>query len=395
MNKFPIIIILVLVIFLIILSISKDEPERKAQNNEKRAIFVSYIELGKYIKNNEISTSKENIKKMINNIKNLGFNTIILQVRAFSDSIYESDIFPWSSCVSNEEGITPGYDILNYFIKISHEKNINLYAWINPYRVRTSNNVESITESNPAYKYINTDVLYVNNGIYYNPAKEETIQLIVSGVSEIINNYDVDGICFDDYFYPDKIVGEKEYIEYKKNNIEITFDEYRLQTVNDMVERVHKECQKKKIPFGISPSGNIENNYDGIYADVKKWGSSNKYVDYLMPQIYYGFFNETQAFHNVVKKWDKLVTNKNIKLIPALAFYKVGLVDEYAKSGANEWVENNNIIMREIIMSRNLKNYDGFALYRYDYLYNEELKTKTTMKEIENIKKIMNKSLKK
>lgn len=388
-KSFVLVLIFLVVCLFIFTDNEKEVVNKKKEDYEKRVVFISYIELSKYVKNKDVEESKKNISQMVKNIKDLGFNTIILQVRSFSDAIYKSNIFPWSSCVAEYEGKSPGYDVLEYFINVSHSNNIKLHAWLNPYRVRTSTDVSTISKDNPAYKYINTDTLYINNGIYYNPAKKEVNKLIVSGIDEILDNYDVDGICFDDYFYPDKLVSERDYLEYKKDNPLVSFDEFRLMTINKMIEDVHKSCENKNKPFGISPSGNIENNYDGIYADVKKWGGSDLYVDYLMPQIYYGFFNEAQAFHKVLKEWDNLITNNSIELVPALAFYKVGEVDKYARDGSTEWVDNNDIIMREILLSRNLKNYNGFALYRYDYLFNDELKTSTTMKEIENMKKIL------
>ena len=159
--------------------------------------------------------------------------------------------------------------------------------------------------------------------------------------------------------------------------------------VNKMVERVHSICKKYHVPFGISPDGNINNNYEKNYADVKVWLSSSKYIDFIMPQIYYGFYNETKSFKKVIDEWNDLITNNKIKLIVALAFYKVGTVDEYAKSGSLEWVTNNNIIMKEIILSRNLSHYAGFALFRYDNLFNSKLYTDTSTMEIENTKKIL------
>ena len=107
-----------------------------------------------------------------------------------------------------------------------------------------------------------------------------------------------------------------------------------------------------------------------------------------MPQVYYGFFNESKSFKSVIDEWNNLIKN-DIDLYIALAFYKVGVIDNYARGGSNEWIINNDIIMREIILSRNLKYYKGFSLFRYDYLFNTELYTHTTMLEIENIKKIL------
>ena len=108
-----------------------------------------------------------------------------------------------------------------------------------------------------------------------------------------------------------------------------------------------------------------------------------------MPQIYYGFHNQVINFYSSVNEWDKLIKDDKVLLIPALAFYKVGLPDKYALEGSNEWILNNDIIMKEIIVSRNLSHYKGFAIYRYDYLFNKELETSTTMNEIKNIKKIL------
>lgn len=365
------------------------EEERKVNTLEKRGVFVSYIDISKYIKSNDVSTSKLNIIKMLDNICNLGFNMVVLQVVSFSDAIYDSNIYPWSSVISSSEGVYPGYDVLGYFLDKAHEKGISVCVWINPYRVRTTNNIDSISSSNPAYKYIGSDTLYVNKGIYYNPAKEEVEDLIVEGVEELISNYKVDGVLFDDYFYPDGDISIKEYEAYLEKSQDISFDEYKLMIINRMVERVHTICSKHNVLFGISPDGNIDNNYNSVFADVITWMQSDKYIDFIIPQIYYGFYNETKPFLRVIKEWNDLIKNNDIDMYVALAFYKVGLVDTFAKEGKSEWENNDNIIMKEILMSRNLEYYKGFVLFRYGYLFDEELYSVTTLKEIENMKKFI------
>ncbi|MBQ6324125.1 MAG: family 10 glycosylhydrolase [Bacilli bacterium] len=380
--------ILVVVIIIIILLISSIKPKSLEKNEETRAVFISYIELNEYVKANSIEESKKNIDKMISNIKKTKFNTIILQVRSCSDAIYNSKLFPYSMYVSGTEG-KYFYDVLDYFIMKCHEKDMKLYAWINPYRVRTSEDVSTIAKDNPAYKYLETDTIYINKGIYFNPAKKEVEKLIVDGVKEVIK-YDVDGVLFDDYFYPSDDIDEKDYLEYLKSNKYITKEEYHLNNVNEMVKKVYSVCHKKKIKFGISPEGNIENNYNKNYADVKRWMKSDGYIDFIMPQVYYGFYNSTKDFAKVIKEWESLVTNDNIELLIALAFYKVGREDKYAKEGRDEWMLSNNIIMREIILSRNLNHYRGFALFRYDNLFDINSFTPNSINEIENMKKILN-----
>lgn len=381
-------ILVIIVLSIVLISNIKLDRTSIKKEEETRAIFVSYIELNKYIKGNNYEISKRNIRKIIKNIKKLKCNTIILQVRSASDAIYKSNIYPMSLNIVNTE-YDDYYDVLDYFIKESHKSNVKVIAWINPYRIRTTCDKTTITEKNPAYKYLDTDIVYINNGIYYNPSKQETEDLIVKGVEEVLN-YDVDGILFDDYFYPDNYIDKKDYEEYIKNNEFIEEKDYRLNIVNKMIKRVYKTCKNKNIKFGISPDGNIDNNYNKNYADVKSWLKSNEYIDFIMPQIYYGFYNSTRDYIKVTKEWENLIENKEIELYIALAFYKVGMEDKYAKSGFNEWIDNDNIIMREILLSRNLKNYKGFSLFRYENIFNEEIYTKTSIKEIENLKKILN-----
>lgn len=381
-------ILVIIILSIVLISNIKLDRTSIKKEEETRAIFVSYIELNKYIKGNDYEISKRNIRKIIKNIKRLKCNTIILQVRSASDAIYKSNIYPMSLNIVNTE-YDDYYDVLDYFIKESHKSNVKVIAWINPYRIRTTCDKTTITEKNPAYKYLDSDIVYINNGIYYNPSKQETEDLIVKGVEEVLN-YDVDGILFDDYFYPDNNIDKKDYEEYIKNNEFIEEKNYRLNIVNKMIKRVYKTCKNKNIKFGISPDGNIDNNYNKNYADVKSWLKSNEYIDFIMPQIYYGFYNSTRDYIKVTKEWENLIENKDIELYIALAFYKVGMEDKYAKSGFNEWIDNDNIIMREILLSRNLKNYKGFSLFRYENIFNEEIYTKTSIKEIENLKKILN-----
>lgn len=388
MKRLSLAILLILSIaFILIISGPVVEEEKDI---ETRSIFISYIELSKYLKGKSVDESKKNIDLMIKNVKELGFNEVIVQVRSFADAIYSSDIYPWSSVVSSEEGVSPGYDVLNYLIEEAHDVGVFVIAWINPYRIRTNDNVDSISKISPAYKYLDSDVVFINNGIYFNPSKREVTQLIVSGVEELISNYKVDGVLFDDYFYPNNEVDIDDYNNYLKENEYISKQQYNLNVVSDMVRQVYDVCNKYNVKFGISPDGNIDNNYNKVFADVKRWCSEEGYVDFIMPQIYYGFYNETRAFKETIETWESIVTNENVQLDIALAFYKIGQIDEYAKSGRFEWVNNSDIMMREIVMSRNLKNYRGFALFRYDYVFNDELYNQMTMLELENMKKVLN-----
>lgn len=367
--------LLILIIFLL------PKDKEVCGKEELRGIYVSYIEISKYLGDKDEVTSKNNIRKIISNIKNLNCNTIILQVRPSADAIYYSNNFPISKYLSSNG--TYYYDVLDYFIEESHKNNMKIFAWINPFRVSTGSDISVIGSNSPAYKYIGTDTLYVNNGIYFNPSKNEVTELIIDGVKEVLE-YNVDGILFDDYFYPSNDI---DINDYKKKNLNISLEEYHLSVINNMIRKVHSICSQKNILFGVAPEGNIENNYNKNFADVKKWMSNNQYIDYISPQLYYGFYNSTKPFINTLNEWS--VLDKSVDLYISLAFYKVGVVDLYAKDGINEWVDNNNIIMKEILYSRNINKYRGFMLYRYDNVFDESMYNNNSRIELNNLKKIL------
>jgi len=264
---------------------------RKAKEEEKRAVFFSYAQIEKYFKEKEESKIKASVSEILTFLKEKGFNMILMQVRPFSDAIYESKIYPISRMLVEKEGNPYPIDLLDYFIKEAHKKNIEVHAWINPYRIRNNTDIESISIKSPAYKSIGTRNVAIieGKGIYYNPASKDVQDLIVQGIEELINNYDIDGIHFDDYFYPNDTIDEEEYKEYQSV---MSKKDFHLMQVNTLVKRVYETVKKKKnLVFGISPEGNIENNYVRNYADIKTWLKEEGYVDYIMPQIYYGFEN--------------------------------------------------------------------------------------------------------
>lgn len=368
---------------------------KKEDNNiinnfeEDRYVFISYIDYS-YLKGKDENILKEEINKMVLNIKENNFNGIILQVRAFSDAIYYSKIFSPSLYIVNNENDKLKLDMLDYFIKLSHENNIKLIAWINPYRIRSNNDISSISGNNIVNKYLNTSSVEIKNGIYFNPAKDEVLDLIIKGVLEIVKNYDVDGILYDDYFYPSKTCDLNDYKLYKINGGLKSLEDFRRDNINKLIRKTYEKIKEvnSDVLFGISPSGNMNNNYNAEYLDIN-YLIENKIVDFIMPQIYYGFDNTNLPFVNTVNSWSNLVKDTNIKFYVALALYKSGLEDKYAKTGINEWINNNDIISKQIIVSRNTYNYEGFSIFRYDYLFNSKKDNKQLLDEVFYVKKLL------
>ncbi|MBQ3307105.1 MAG: family 10 glycosylhydrolase [Bacilli bacterium] len=374
-----------LILLMLVFFMSFPSTKTSSREEELRGVFVSYIEIEEYFKDKEENNSKKMVLSMIHQIKSIGCNTIILQVRPCSDAMYYSNIFPISTYLSSN-GEYP-YDFLEYFIEETHKENMKLIAWINPYRIQTISNKSLISENHPAYPYLDSDIVFEKDGLYYNPSRDEVLNLIVEGVKEVLD-YSIDGLLFDDYFYPSSDIDLEEYHYYTKN-MSISLEDYHLMIINQMIKKVHEECQKKKIRFGVSPEGNIENNYKNNYADVITWLKEKEYVDFIMPQIYYGFENGVKPFYDTSLEWIDLIKNDNIDYYVALAFYKVGKTDYYAKKGKDEWINHSDIIMREIIASRFFQHYKGFSLFRYDDLFDQNHFTNNSQEELNNLKKIL------
>ncbi len=384
-------------IFIIFLSGNATVSKNKyvSEDLEIRGVYISYLEYLTYFKENSLSINKAYISKMLDNLSSININTIFLQVSPFSDSIYNSKIFPYSYTLTGVEGKNPGMDYLEYFIKEGKKRKIKIHAWINPYRISLTNDTNSLSKDNPAYSLLNTNNVSISdNGIYYNPASPYVYSLILKQVTELITNYNIAGIHFDDYFYPNNKIDLVNYENYKnKNKSDISISEYRLNVVNSLIKSVYtliKEYNKDLI-FSIAPDGNINNNYTYHFADVKTWLSDNNYVDLILPQVYYGFSNQYKPFINTLNEWHDLIKN-DTKIVPVLAFYKVGNVDNQAGTGSFEWVNNKNIIKNQINFSKTLKKYQGYVLFRYDFLFNSNLLNEYSKEEIKNLKIINKKS---
>lgn len=348
----------------------KSSVKEKVIDSEIRGVYISYIEYLNHFQNNSKIINQTKIDKMIDKIKENNLNTVFLHVSPFSDSIYESKLFPYSYTLTGIEDKNPGFDYLEYFIKIAHANNIKVHAWINPYRISFNTDINFLSDKNPAKKLINTSSVMIDkNGIYYNPASEIVKNLIIRQIEEIIDKYNIDGIHFDDYFYIQKDIDGVEYTNYKNNDGELSLKEFRLSNTNDLVKRVYKTIKEKNknILFSIAPDGNINNNYIYHFADVMTWLKNSDYIDIIMPQIYYGFENEHAPFELTLNKWLDLCVNKDIKIVPVLAIYKNGAVDSDAGSGKTEWIDDKNVIKKQIALIKS-RDLSGYSLFRYDFI---------------------------
>lgn len=339
---------------------------------EMRGVWFAYVNYRDVITGNTKAQFAANMDKIFSNIAGSGFNTVFAQVRPFGDALYDSAYFPWSRYLTGTEGKNPGYDPLEIMCQLADRHGLRIEAWINPYRVRTD--ARPLSADNPARKWIeagDSAALKWGDGIYYNPGNEKARNLIVNGVREIVENYEVDGIHFDDYFYPTTNMSF-DAATYKASGSKLTQANWRRENVNILIRQVYAAVKEANpdCAFGISPQGNMENNYDGQFIDCAKWLSEEGYVDYIMPQIYYGFQNGKNPFAATVQKWNDLIKNNHTKLYIGIGAYKLGAEDVWAgEQGKREWINTSNLLARMVETARKAENYGGVALYNYDSLF--------------------------
>lgn len=354
---------------------SVSHKNSETDNTYVKSVFIAYYELEIFTKENDEKQFKKTISKTFKELSSKGFNRVTVQVRPCADAFYKSSYFPVSEYCFGYQGSELIYDPLEIMVECAHKYNLSIEAWINPYRVLQRNDFSALSENNIALKWKDSEKLIVTDGaIYFNPAYKEVTDLIVNGVKEIVLNYDIDSICFDDYFYPtkDKNIDKSAYKSYKDSGGKKSLQDFRRDNINNMVKSVYSAIKsiKSNVTFGISPASNIDYDYSTIYADVIKWSRNEGYVDYICPQIYFGFKNENQPFMQTTKLW---CDNATCKLYVALPMYKSGQKDEFAgESGKNEFVKEKDIVSRQVTYLSKLEQVSGFYIFSYTSLKDNE-----------------------
>ncbi|MGN1014367.1 MAG: glycoside hydrolase family 10 protein [Butyricicoccus sp.] len=327
-----------------------------------------------------VSQLKQECRDILDNADKAGIETIYLQVRPACDALYDSDLFPWSSCLTGTAGKAPsnGFDPLRYWVKQAHKRGMRLEAWVNPYRICAGSNASetfsSLPKSSPAKQHPDWVVQY-DGGYYFDPGIPEVRQLIADGVQEIVEQYRVDGIQFDDYFYPGEDFDDEDtYAAYGKAFSDKS--DWRRDNVNQLVQTVdqvvHEGAKQEECVFGISPSGIWKNGYGGetgsktrgfehysqCYADSVTW-IRNGWVDYICPQIYWEIGNDAADFEELVGWWSDIVRGTDVELIVGLAAYKIG----DAENGTVWETDGLSEISRQLKLCQTTSRVSGVAVF--------------------------------
>lgn len=304
-------------------------PMSSGVKREVRSVWMATVWALDWPSSTSSTTAQKNeMVKYLDVLQKNNFNAVYFQVRTMSDAFYKSSYEPWSSYLTGTRGKDPGWDPLAFVVEECHKRGMECHAWVNPYRFSTGSNWS--TAQDQALKSAGMLLAYTKSDgkttTILNPGLESVRKRIVDVCKEIISNYDVDGLVFDDYFYPEGIPvtsSASDYDLWQKSGASMTFGDWRRNNVNQMVADVYKMVQQQKpyVRFGISPAGaactsaavaakhGIDRcpvasdwQYDGIFSDPVAWLEAGT-IDYISPQLYWKTNHKTNPFGPMTKWW--------------------------------------------------------------------------------------------
>lgn len=380
------------------------------------------------------SANKEEMKSELNRIirkmKEYHLNAVIFHIRNFNNAYYKTDKAP----MDENFGDFKTWDYLKWFIKECHKNNIEFHAWLNPYRIKNYGYPVDVKEEdvakeyqdyplNPASDKDNILITYRNEesrGAILNPCKEDVRNYIIDVCMEVIRNYDIDAIHFDDYFYAQMSpnidvlaeADQNDYEEYIKLNKDCIYKKddaedkknWRRENVNKFIYDLHCEMKKfndtnkdgRYVQLGISPTG-IYKNGDGsiekgsntlgqehyesyLFCDSMKW-IDNEWIDYIVPQSYWGFSHPTAGFADVSTWWNKVMEGKKTKLYLGMGVYMSNNPKAYSWSEENNYEASN-----QLLFSSNLENVSGTCIFVFNNFYDLEKKESCAYNGLKRIK---------
>ena len=364
---------------------SKLDDTTKAMSDEDSFLFTwmtySEIRVTDELKNE--TAYEKHIGSLFENMKKIGVTDCFVQVRPFADAMYPSEYFPLSIYAEKADNFDP----FAVIVSLGKSCDIDIHAWINPYRI-SSKPITEDSEYFSMWQKNTGDIINTPSGVYFNPCSLKAQSLILLGIEELLEKYNIKGIHIDDYFYPPDFADndKEQYESYCQKGGSLDINQWRRENVSSLVSAAYlkvKSFGEDKM-FSISPSGNTDKNYTQLYADVYSWCKGG-YCDIILPQIYFGFENESLPFEECLNDWLNITDCEKVKLIPALALYKSGQEDIFAGNGKYEWQKNSDIISLQVRLIKE-KNCKGFALYSSSYINFSE---KFTAEELKNLQSML------
>ena len=350
-----------LCIVLIILALSgcgrvsyKNSPDRETDTPFIKGVWISYSEINSMLKSGNF---KGEFLKATENLSTLNITDLFVHVRAFGDSLFNSEYFSLNPLAEEYD-----FDILECMINTCHNKKMRFHAWINPYRTK--------------------------DGTFLDPSDTNVQSNIIKGIKEILSGYSVDGIHFDDYFYPanSNDIDRESYAGYCESTpFPLTLEDFRTANITSLISSVYNAVKlyNSEIVFSISPSASIEKNKTEFFADVEDW-CKNGYADLIIPQIYFGFDypDEKYRFENLLEVWKSVKRAENVKLIIGLSAYKLGTAQE---PDCKEWADGSDILKKQTELCIADRDIDGVSYFSFSHLFNEDELHKKSLVGLKNV----------
>lgn len=321
---------------------------------------------------------------ILNTAEAANLNAVFLQVRPTSDAFYPSRYFPWSRYLTGTQGLAPGdgFDPLEFWVTEAHQRGLELHAWLNPYRItrkraeEPAHDVASLDPSHPAIQNPEWVVHHTDGNLYYDPGLPEVRQLLIDSSMELIQNYDIDGIHFDDYFYPGKDFDDRQtFARYGQGYASI--EDWRRENVNTLIRDLYHAIQAhpREVSFGISPFGIWANEsvhpmgsatrgnqtYYAHYADPLAWIREGT-IDYIAPQLYWYIGFEIADYSILLEWWNRAVAGSGVDLYIGQAAYRTGNADP-----GNPW-HGVSEIERQLELNQRYSEVKGSIFYNYNAL---------------------------
>ncbi len=349
-----------------------------------KALWLSQFDLQSIYTAGSAQRSEDDFRgrmeKVLDNTVGDGYNTIVLQMRPYADSMYPSEVYPPSRYAIGTYAGDFAYDPIAIIIELAHERGLSVHAWINPMRGMTAAEMNQVDNKYLIKQWYNDTskrndyIVNVKDRWYLNVAHADVRKLICDGVAEILERYEVDGAHMDDYFYPttDASFDAKSYNAYKKNggtDDQLTWRRHNLDALVSEIYATVKTHDLRAL-FGISPAGNINTVYDSHCADVYNWCANPGYIDYICPQVYFGFEHGSWDFVKTCNIWQDIIKTDYVSMIVGVTFGKaVSGVDNYAGAGKNEWSQHKDIMARSVQHSTTLDKCVGITVFCYQHLF--------------------------
>ena len=347
----------------------------RPKKNVPPLIYEAHV--GMATEEERVGTYLEFMRDILPRIKKDGYNTVFMQVRPFGDSFAPSRYYPASSFVTGAYGRAFDYDPVAVLVDEAHARGLSIHAWINPYRLMKPDELRAVSTDYLLRRWLDEDRLReVDGRLYLDPSDAGARSLIINGAKELLHDYNFDGLHIDDYFYPTQSE-DFDRVAFL-NSGETDLAAFRESNINKLVSGLYAAVKSvdSRLLFGVSPAGNLSNLKSGYYLDVETWCSQEGYLDYILPQVYFGFLHETCAFDELTARWANVAASGSVRLYIGLTGGKAvdgraGVEDRYAgtEAGRREWIEHTDVLKRSLECLFDTDGVDGFCFFSYQYLY--------------------------